>query len=567
MTASTSEICVQRNILIVDDTAENLKLLSDFLSGAGYKVRPANSGKVALDAVQTILPDLVLLDIMMPGIDGYEVCRRLKADVATKDIPVIFISAAEGVDDRLEAFRLGGVDYISKPFQPDEVIARVRLHLQLRDSQLLLQEEVRAHEQAKEELARHREGLEEMVHHRTRELAAMNRKLQEEIDFRRSTESALRESEERYHGLVDAGFQGVLIHREGEIVFANEALCKLLGRSVEDFAGEDILNLLPPEDHEMIRESIRTDHHKIMGHGVLNAQGISLPVESIGFESVYQGEPARVVTIRDISEKISLRNEAERANRLASLGELAAGIAHEVNNPNAVILLNIPVVRKILNDVWPCIEECRQLNSDLTLAGLPVDEVRRELPKMLERIEESGDRIRQIVDDLKAFVREKVDRPHQRIDLNLVVTAACRLMENSIRKATGCFEMKLSEEPVIIHGDFQRVEQVVINLVQNACHALEHDHQRIVVQTVKNHAGAGILMVSDEGCGIKKEDIPRVTNPFFTTRRSDGGTGLGLSVSARILQEHQASLNLQSSPGEGTVFTVSFPAVEKEQAE
>ncbi|MDC9728129.1 MAG: two-component system response regulator [Methyloprofundus sp.] len=120
------------DILIVDDTTENLQLLSNILKDSGYKVRPATSGKLALKAVETKQPDLILLDIKMPEMDGYEVCSLLKANPDTKDIPILFISALSDVNDKLKAFQVGGLDYITKPFQFEEVKARVSTHLQLK---------------------------------------------------------------------------------------------------------------------------------------------------------------------------------------------------------------------------------------------------------------------------------------------------------------------------------------------------------------------------------------------------------------------------------------------------
>ncbi len=123
------------NILVVDDIKENLRILADALGGEGYKVRPALSGRIALEAAREEPPDLILLDILMPGMDGYEVCEALKADPTLKDVPVIFISALNEVGDKMKGFSAGGVDYISKPFQTEEVLARVKTHLTLRHLQ------------------------------------------------------------------------------------------------------------------------------------------------------------------------------------------------------------------------------------------------------------------------------------------------------------------------------------------------------------------------------------------------------------------------------------------------
>jgi signal transduction histidine kinase len=124
---------ISQSILIVDDTPANLNVLSTMLSQRGYKVRPAISGSLALMSVTRDLPDLILLDIRMAEMDGYEVCRRLKADERTRDVPVIFISALDDIEDKLRAFQSGGVDYITKPFQVEEVLARVQAHITLQD--------------------------------------------------------------------------------------------------------------------------------------------------------------------------------------------------------------------------------------------------------------------------------------------------------------------------------------------------------------------------------------------------------------------------------------------------
>jgi signal transduction histidine kinase len=127
------------NILVVDDTPTQLRLLVNILTENGYKVRPVANGKLALAAAQIFPPDLILLDIRMPGMNGYEVCENLKTDERFQDIPVIFISALNEVFDKVKAFSIGGVDYITKPFQSEEVLARIKTHLALRGLQKSLQ--------------------------------------------------------------------------------------------------------------------------------------------------------------------------------------------------------------------------------------------------------------------------------------------------------------------------------------------------------------------------------------------------------------------------------------------
>ena len=162
----------QNSILIVDDTPENLTVLRQMLTGRGYRVQPALNGELALRMIQRIetLPDLILLDIMMPGMDGYDVCRRLKIDDQTHEIPVIFISALHDPLDKVKAFQAGGVDYISKPFHVEEVLARVETHLALRmlqkrlqDQNFHLQQEIVERKRAEVELAQANKELQRLA--------------------------------------------------------------------------------------------------------------------------------------------------------------------------------------------------------------------------------------------------------------------------------------------------------------------------------------------------------------------------------------------------------------------
>lgn len=139
---------VTANVLLVDDNLVNLRVLSRLLDREGYKVRPVNNGDQALKAIEAHQPDLILLDIRMPGMDGYQVCERLKADARFQTIPIIFISAADALQDKIRGFEVGGVDYIAKPFQELEVLARIHTHLQIYRLQQALNEKIMALEQA-----------------------------------------------------------------------------------------------------------------------------------------------------------------------------------------------------------------------------------------------------------------------------------------------------------------------------------------------------------------------------------------------------------------------------------
>ncbi len=184
-------------IMVVDDTPENLRLLTDMLTENGFRARPALSGAAALKSAKSKVPDLILLDIKMPGMDGYAVCEALKADEATRRAPVIFVSAMDEVIDKVRAFEAGGVDYVAKPFQFDEILARINTHLTLRRMQeeaearnQALRKEVAARKSAESALKTANNELEDRVRRRTAELAEANRRLQEALEAVRAASRA-----------------------------------------------------------------------------------------------------------------------------------------------------------------------------------------------------------------------------------------------------------------------------------------------------------------------------------------------------------------------------------------
>jgi len=191
-------------ILVVDDIPANLSLLSNILTSQGYKVRPASDGQLALRSVAVELPDLILLDIKMPGMDGYEVCRRLKEDKKFCEIPVIFISALNETADKIKGFEVGGLDYITKPFEPAEVMARVQTHLRLRQLQL---------------------HMEELVRQRTRELSLSNTDLLSEIAEHARAEEELRRLNRSL--MMLSACNQTMIHTRDESTLLRE-ICKII---------------------------------------------------------------------------------------------------------------------------------------------------------------------------------------------------------------------------------------------------------------------------------------------------------------------------------------------------
>jgi polar amino acid transport system substrate-binding protein len=251
-----------------------------------------------------------------------------------------------------------------------------------------------------------------------------------------------------------------------------------------------------------------------------------------------------------------------QADKMTSLGILVSGVAHEINNPCSFLLFNLPIVHDACRDSHDILEAHYQAHGDFEYGGLAYSRMRDEIPLILEGMQEGAQRIRRIVGDLKDFARQGDADLNESLDLNEVVAKAVRLVDKSIRIATDRFETEFAQALPAVRGNGQRIEQVVINLILNACQALDGPGQGICLRTYKAPAASRVILeVRDQGRGIDPASKPRLTDPFFTTRRDSGGTGLGLSVSAGIVREHGGTLHFESSPGQGTCVTLSLPAL------
>jgi signal transduction histidine kinase len=262
----------------------------------------------------------------------------------------------------------------------------------------------------------------------------------------------------------------------------------------------------------------------------------------------------------DLTERMHLREEASRSAHLAALGELSAGMAHEINNPTGLILLAMPILRDAFRDARPILEAHFRQSGDFSFAGMKYSEVREQIGPMIDEISEGAERIKRIVDELKDFSRPVERNPFVAVDLNEVVRKASTLVAGRIKKLTDVFTIEYADEAVTVTGNFQKLEQVVINLIVNACQSLPQRSGRVEVKiAAAPRRGVAKVTVKDEGAGIHPEHLKVITDPFFTTRRESGGTGLGLSVSMRIVQEHQGTLRFDSVLQRGTVVTLELP--------
>jgi PAS domain S-box-containing protein len=433
---------------------------------------------------------------------------------------------------------------------------------------------------AREKLMISKENLNRMVQERTTELKNANEQLWRQITAKEEAEKALRESEEKYRNLVVRANDGIIVIQDEKIRFANDKMTEILSYTNEELLAMEYQEIIAPEDREEVmdryRRRIRGERQdSIREARVSTRDGRIVDVELNGGVISYEGRWADFVYVRDITERKRIAEEKRKqveqliqADKLVALGTLVSGVAHEINNPNNSIMLNTPVLREAWQGVQPILDEYLHTCGDFRIAGMPYTIFRYYLLDILEDVQQSSSRIKIIVDDLKNFARENQSDLTEQVDVNEMLRASINLVSNLIMNSTRQFHVEYGSKIPLITGSFQRLEQVTVNLIQNSCHALESPDRGIRICTrFLNGEGQVQIQVQDEGHGIKPEHMSKIMDPFFTTKRSSGGTGLGLSVSLRLIQEHRGKITFESEPGIGTIATVLLPVSQSSTAE
>ncbi|MEG4445778.1 response regulator [Microcoleus sp. AT9_B5] len=470
---STSLKTNRANILVVDDTPENLRLLAGILSEKGYQVRPVPNGKLALSAAQKIPPDLVLLDIMMPEMDGYQVCQQLKASEITKDIPVIFISAINDVLDKVKAFAVGGVDFITKPFQVEEVLARIETHLKICSLQQTLQE-------------------------KNQDLATALHQLQ-------ATQEHLIQSEKMAAlGQLIAGIAHEINTPLG-----------IIGSSINNIANfsDEFLENFPEIYQDFSDES--------------KAYFLALLYRSTHQEVVFTSREKR-----KFKQQLAADLMAESVENFEEIADT---------------LVDMEIYEKI-DDLLPLFKSSDWevvLNSAYQFASFK---------KSISLIQRATAKSGKVVFALKTYAH--FDSKPEKVQANLHdgIETVLTLYQN---------QLKHGIEVVKNYGDLPQImcypddlNQVWTNLVHNALQAM--DYKGILTIETRQQETQIFLKFTDNGKGIPSEVIPKIFQPFFTTKSAGEGSGLGLDIVRKIVEKHEGTIAVDSVPGQ-TTFTVSLP--------
>ncbi|NEZ65835.1 hybrid sensor histidine kinase/response regulator [Leptolyngbyaceae cyanobacterium CCMR0082] len=449
-------------ILLVDDKPTNLKMLSDVLKGNDWTMLVATDGVSAIEQAQYAQPSLILLDVMMPGIDGFETCQRLKTNAKTKAIPIIFMTALSNSDYKVRGLEMGAVDYITKPFQQKEVIARVKLHLHLK---FLAQE-----------------------------LEEKNKLLTQEITEKTVAESRLQQ------------------------------LAQELEHRVEQRTAElsDSLNKLQQAQLQLVQ-----------------------------------------------SEKMS------------ALGNLVAGIAHELNNPISFLQGNLGPLQEYIQDLLALVEAYQKTFPEPGQAiqeqieTIEWDFLRQDLEKILSSWFTGMERIHNISDSLRTFSRADKEHKvlfnvHEGLDSTLLILRH-RLKANETRPE---IEVKRHYQNIPEIECFAgQLNQVFMNLLANAIDTLDDVNQssscdmgqsRVNLITVSTGLAVNsnniVIKIEDNGAGMDEAIKPRIFDHLFTTKEVGRGTGLGLAIVWQIVvDKHGGSIDVTSTLGQGTCFTLMLP--------
>jgi PAS domain S-box-containing protein len=532
-------------ILIIDDDPFNLAIVTDYLREEDYEILVAEDGRVGVERARFARPDLILMDVLMPGIDGFEACRRLKEDEAIGQIPVIFMTALADTDHKIKGFAAGAVDYLTKPSQREEVLARVGVHLRIRDLACSLQE-------AKAQ-------LENRVEQRTAQLERANRELQAEIIERGQAEKALAESKNYLDKIINTISDPIFVkdaaHR---LVLLNDAACTFLGQAREGLLGKCEYDVYAKKEADAFRAHdervLKSGRESALEHAMKAPDGARRNI--MVKKTLYTDEKGQryiVGILRDITEHKTLEEQLRQAVKMEAVGTLAGGVAHDFNNLMTAVMGYSELLLQRVAEGHPW---------------------RRDV----EQIRKAGTRAASLTQQLLAFSRKQVVQP-KIVDINQVISETEKMLRRLIGED---IRLVSRPEPRLwrVMVDPGLIGQVVMNLAINARDAmpqggnltietanarLDHSHARHYIGVAAGNYA--MLTVSDTGIGMDEETLSHIFEPFFTTKEKGKGTGLGLATVYGIVKQSEGHIQVRSEPGKGTTFRILFPRADQETEE
>ncbi len=505
-------------ILVVDDAPENVDAFCSILESylKDVCILRASTGQECVEKARAELPDVVLLDVHMPGMDGFEACRILKSMPETQNLSVLMVSALMTTGRHRAAGIDSGADgYLCKPFDSAELIAQVRSLVRLK---------------------RYEDALRQQQFTLERELQDRTAKL--------------RMSEANWRRLFEEGPDPIFIEDlKGNVLEVNEAACKLHGMTREELLTKNVKELVPPEQCQHVVDL----YPQWNRDSLKNFEGFSytkdrrtVPVEVRARRFEYFGKPTILFHVRDITERLRMEQDLRQAQKLESISLLAGGIAHDFNNILTGVIGNLSLMKLDLPPEAP-------------------------LHEALCDAEESALRAKLLTQQLLTFARGGAPVLKTASVRHLLETVPRFVLSGTGTRCVSAVDADLAPADM----DVCQISQVIENLVINASQAMP-DGGTIrltaanavadaALKSRHRHLGAHRLVritVEDEGCGIAPAHMARIFDPYFTTKTK--GTGLGLATSDAIVRQHKGAIDVKSELGKGSVFTIWLPASEHE---
>ena len=528
-------------ILVADDQEPTTIMLERVFEYEGYQVQSVHDGIAAIKAAQSILPDLILLDVNMPGLNGFEVLERLRSASNTASIPTILITARGDLSNVIQGLNLGADDYLRKPFHPQELLARAQSKMRARK----LEEDLQRRTQSLEALLRASEELNQ--HLEVDDL--LNIILYLVADLLPGEITAVMYFDEAGN-ITDSRVNGPLQMEESQLINPvivkrmleeNHSICwpespalvshYTSGISVPMQHGSVPRGLLMVLTNQLVYDQ----NHVRLLEGISRQAALALrKAELYDIQANYALHLEDMVAERT-AELESTQQMLSRAEKLASAGRLAASVAHEINNPLQPIKINLECM----------LEDVADSNSIIK-----ADDINLAL--------ESVDRIQTTVSRLLGFtVNRQVDNAEfNNLDINQVIESIVNLNSKFFQQDGLLIEAVLAPLPQI-HGSKYQLEHVFMNLALNAKDAMRKGD--VLKFTTYTQFEKVIIEVQDTGAGIAPEIIDTIFEPFVSTKES--GNGLGLFISYGIIQKHNGTVQVESNLKKGTQFTLAFPVV------
>ena len=546
-------------ILCVEDNNDSLELLKVFLEGSGYEVSTATNGIEALDAARKSRPDIIVSDIMMPEMDGFVLCRKIKGDKSLKDIPFIFYTATYlDPKDKELGLSLGASRYLEKPMELSELLKVI-------DD---VMEEVRSSQMTGQDAPRMSEHEIDNVYQQAlvRKLEKKIAELEEQYEISKQSQQMLRQSESRVRSLLNSTAEAIYgLDLKGNCTFCNPACIEMLGYEQEDdLIGQrmhDKIHHTRPDGEPypakecMIYKAFQEGERAHVDDELLwRKDGTSFPAEYWSHPVYQDGKiTGSVVTFLNITDRKTIEEQLRQSQKMEAIGKLTGGIAHDFNN-----LLTIA-------------------RGNTTLLKDSVDE-NEEAREFIEEIEGAIDRGALLTDRLLAFSRQQALLPCP-TEINGLILDLKSMLQRALGEAVE-LHICLRSETCKALIDPHQLENALINLAINARDAMpkgggltiETDNVVLNEDYIKQYEDLTpgdyiMIAVSDVGVGMTPEVQGKAFEPFFTTKGANEGSGLGLSMVYGFVKQSRGHIAIYSEEGHGTTVKLYIPQFQEAMAQ